>query len=353
MTVENATLISQLNTAWPLAADLISEGDDHLRLIKLCLRTNFPNIAGIVTPSHLELNYVAGVTSALQPQIDAKAPLANPTFTGVVTVPTRAVADNTTAAASTAFVQGEFGSKFPGLSAPITATSAEMNRMVGVTGPVQGQIDAKGAIAGQAWNGSHNFAAASGVTLPAATTVGAVTAAELAHLSGITAPVQGQINAKGAISGQAWSGAHDFTAATTTVSTQAAGDASTKAASTAFVAAAAFSGVLPGQSGNANKVVTTDGVSAYWGWPVLPTQEISVNTTMVPGVHYVVKAAGITLTAPAVLLVGDPLSAEGAVAGDYFVNWSGHTVKDQTPDSPMRIPALRGFSVVYTGVTLA
>lgn len=282
MTVENATLISQLNIAWPLAADLISEGDDHLRLIKLCLRTNFPNIAGIVTPSHLELNYVAGVTA-----------------------------------------------------------------------PVQGQIDSKGAIAGQAWSGAHNFAAASGVTLPAATTVGVVTAAELALLSGITAPVQGQINAKGAISGQAWSGAHDFTAATTTVSTQPASDASTKAASTAFVASVAFSSALPGQTGNANKVVTTDGVSASWGWPVLPTQEISVNTTMVPGVHYVVKAAGITLTAPAVLLVGDPLSAEGAVAGDYFVNWSGHTVKGQTPDSPMRIPALRGFSVVYTGVTLA
>ena len=35
-----------------------------------------------------ELGYVDGVTSALQTQLDAKAPTANPTFTGIVTIPT-------------------------------------------------------------------------------------------------------------------------------------------------------------------------------------------------------------------------------------------------------------------------
>jgi len=37
-----------------------------------------------VTATAAELNYVDGVTSAIQTQIDAKAPLADPTFTGVV-----------------------------------------------------------------------------------------------------------------------------------------------------------------------------------------------------------------------------------------------------------------------------
>jgi len=45
------------------------------------------NILDGVTATTAELNYVDGVTSAIQTQIDAKAPLASPTFTGTVTVP--------------------------------------------------------------------------------------------------------------------------------------------------------------------------------------------------------------------------------------------------------------------------
>lgn len=41
-----------------------------------------------ITSTVAELNYTGGVTSAIQTQIDAKAPLASPTFTGTVNVPT-------------------------------------------------------------------------------------------------------------------------------------------------------------------------------------------------------------------------------------------------------------------------
>jgi len=40
-----------------------------------------------VTATTAELNYVDGVTSAIQTQLDAKAPIASPTFTGTVTIP--------------------------------------------------------------------------------------------------------------------------------------------------------------------------------------------------------------------------------------------------------------------------
>lgn len=40
------------------------------------------------TTSTAELNHVTGVTSAIQTQIDAKAPKANPTFTGTANIPT-------------------------------------------------------------------------------------------------------------------------------------------------------------------------------------------------------------------------------------------------------------------------
>ena len=45
------------------------------------------NILDGVTATTAELNYVDGVTSAIQTQLNAKAPLASPTFTGTVTAP--------------------------------------------------------------------------------------------------------------------------------------------------------------------------------------------------------------------------------------------------------------------------
>ena len=44
-----------------------------------------------VTATAAELNYVDGVTSNVQTQIDAKAPLASPTFTGTATIPTATI----------------------------------------------------------------------------------------------------------------------------------------------------------------------------------------------------------------------------------------------------------------------
>ena len=49
------------------------------------------NILDGATLSTTELNYVDGVTSAIQTQIDTKAPLASPTFTGTVTLPSGTV----------------------------------------------------------------------------------------------------------------------------------------------------------------------------------------------------------------------------------------------------------------------
>ena len=49
MTVESASFISQLVTANPAASDNISEGDDHIRLVKSVLKSQFPNLATIGT----------------------------------------------------------------------------------------------------------------------------------------------------------------------------------------------------------------------------------------------------------------------------------------------------------------
>ena len=57
MTVESASYISQLTPANPGASDNISEGDDHLRLIKTVLQTQFPSLATTaVTQSSAQMN---------------------------------------------------------------------------------------------------------------------------------------------------------------------------------------------------------------------------------------------------------------------------------------------------------
>lgn len=129
MGIESATYISDLNEAWPLGSDLKSTLDNHHRLTKAAIKTTFPNVTGAVTPTHTELNYVDGVTSAIQTQIDAKydksggAITGNTTisgtlgvtgalsgatgaFSGSVTGVTETAGDSSTKYATTAYVQG-------------------------------------------------------------------------------------------------------------------------------------------------------------------------------------------------------------------------------------------------------
>ena len=72
MPLESATFISDLNASNPLATDGVSVGDDHIRLIKNVAKITFPNVSGAVTPTHTVLNYMLGVTSAVQTQLDSK-----------------------------------------------------------------------------------------------------------------------------------------------------------------------------------------------------------------------------------------------------------------------------------------
>jgi hypothetical protein len=58
-----------------------------------------------ITATGAELNFVDGVTSNIQTQLDAKSPIASPTFTGTPAAPTAAASTNTTQLATTAFVQ--------------------------------------------------------------------------------------------------------------------------------------------------------------------------------------------------------------------------------------------------------
>lgn len=263
MTVETALYPPQLNTSLPTAGDMVSEGDDHIRLTKTVVKTTFPNVAGAVTASQVELNYTAGVTSGIQSQINTKGNIAGQAwsgahaFGGTVTVPTLAQGTSTTGAASTGFVQAEWAARLPNYTGPITASTTELNRVVGLNAPVQSQIDSKGAIAGQTWAGTH-----------------------------------------------------DFTGGTIRVPTLPAGTATTGAASTAFVAAQAFSAALPGQTGNDNKFLRTRAGAASWEWPFLTRFAVAgFEQTAVAGLLYCLQNGSATT----VILPASP--ADGDVVG--------------------------------------
>jgi hypothetical protein len=104
--------------------------------------------AGVLTTattSATEIGYVAGVTSAIQTQMDLKAPLANPTFSGTITTPltnSRAVATG--------------GS---GQLAVSTTTAAELDFVHGVTSAIQTQMDLKSPLASPTFTGTVTAAA--------------------------------------------------------------------------------------------------------------------------------------------------------------------------------------------------
>ena len=266
MTIETALYPNQLNAALPPQSDIVREGAGHLRLLKTVVKTTFPNVAGAVNASQTELNYSVGVTSGIQIQINTKGAIAGQTWTGTHV--------------------------FPSTTTVGPLTPAIQANLATVTSDAQAQINSKGAIAGQIWSGAHVF--------PSTTTVGPLTPTIQTSLSTVTSDVQAQINTKAAKSGETYSGAHNFTGGALKAPTMTAGTATTDVATTAFVASAAFSTALPGQTGNAGKVISTDGTNASWVNPVFPEPytDIAVNTTAVPYGRYRLTAS-LDLTLPA------------------------------------------------------
>lgn len=62
--------IADLNPLNPSASDPAMEGDDHIRLIKTALKNTFPNINSVVNATDEQLNFLVGVTSAIQAKLD-------------------------------------------------------------------------------------------------------------------------------------------------------------------------------------------------------------------------------------------------------------------------------------------
>ena len=76
MPIESGTTIANLDKNWPLGSDDVFEGDDHLRLVKSVLKSQFPGAAGQgfnipIDATENEMNYLQGLTGNVQNQINS------------------------------------------------------------------------------------------------------------------------------------------------------------------------------------------------------------------------------------------------------------------------------------------
>ena len=102
-------------------------------------------------PSLTELSYVKDVTSAIQTQINAKAPSASPTITTKMTLDYATASELVSTNASKELVS---------LAVATYPSLTELSYVKGLASAAQTQITARGSHAGQVWTGTHDFGGA-------------------------------------------------------------------------------------------------------------------------------------------------------------------------------------------------
>lgn len=322
MTIETALYPTQLNAALPPQSDIVREGAGHLRLLKTVVKTTFPNLGGAWNATQTEANYIVGVISPIQAQINSKGAIAGQTWTG-------AHVFNGTATLPAATTIG-------------AVTAAELAHLSGVTSPIQTQFAAKASLSGATYTGAHNYSGASSVTLPAATSIGSITSTELGYVDGVTAPIQAQLGSKADITGESYTGTHDFTGASIVVPTLPPGSSGGGAASVAYANSLAFASSLPAQTGNAGKFVKTDGTVANWS--LITFSELTSKPTTVSGygITDAVTTSGNQTVAGNKLFTGDMLQT-GAGALGFGVGAGGTATQPTSKNSSVTLNKQSGI----------
>lgn len=251
MAIETANYVGGLVATNPTATDPKSQGDDHLRLLKAVLLNTFAGFTGMVVVTGTEAQ---GATASDYTLTLSPAPAA-------YTSPMLAVFKSTHANTGAATVQiGALGTK------PLIAVDG--------TALKSGDIESGGLVA--VFYDGTSFYLVSG-------------------------------NDRAGRNGETYNGTHDFTGATPRVPTQAAGDNSTKAASTAYIdgtfaplASPTFTGdpkaPTPAAGDSDTSVATTAFAMnmqspAFVGTPTVPTPALGTNSTQIATTAFVVQQA--------------------------------------------------------------
>jgi len=162
-----------------------------------------PNTTSIGLVDATEIGYINGVTSAIQTQIDAKAPLASPTFTGTVTLPSGTVT-------SAMIFDGTIATADIADSAITSAKIADGTIVVGDL--ADGAVTSAKILDGTIVDADINASAAIDWTKLGISST--VSSTEIGYVDGVTSAIQTQLDAKAALSGATFTGAVSGTSLT-------------------------------------------------------------------------------------------------------------------------------------------
>ena len=111
--------------------------------------SNGGGVLAAATTTSAEIGYLNGVTSAIQTQMDLKAPLASPTFTGTVTSPA-AILSSETASTIASF---DASKNIKSLAVATYPSLTELSYVKGLSSAVQTQMDLKAPLAAPVFTG--------------------------------------------------------------------------------------------------------------------------------------------------------------------------------------------------------
>jgi hypothetical protein len=249
------------------------------------------------TVSATEIGYVDGVTSAIQTQIDAKlatataastyAPIASPTLTGVPLAPTAAANTNTTQIATTAYVQTELTDLIGGapgaldtLNELAAALADDASYSTTITTALAGKLPlAGGTMTGAIAMGTSKITGLGEPTSAQdAATKNYIDTAVIAP-GNLTGPIT-SVGAATSVAAQTGTGSTFVMNTSPTLVTPVLGVATATSingtsipSSKTLVATDSTAYVVPSQTSNAGKYLTTDGTTSSWGVvDALPSQ---------------------------------------------------------------------------------
>ena len=258
---------------------------------------DWTKIAPSSTVSTTELGYLDGVTSAIQTQLDSKlatstaastyAPLASPALTGVPTAPTAAANTNTTQIATTAYVQTEINDLIaaaPGALDTLDELAAALGDDANFSTTVTNSLATKLPLAGGTMTGAIAMGTnkITGLGDPTnaqdAATKNYIDTAVIApsNLTGVITSV-GTLTSTGAQTGTGSTFVMQTSPTLTTpnigVATATSVNGTTIPNSETLVTTTSTTYIVPSQTGNSGKYLTTDGSVSSWATvDALPSQ---------------------------------------------------------------------------------
>jgi hypothetical protein len=322
MIADNTIVNAEINSSAQIAYSKLNLTNTILDAdINASAAIAWTKIAPSSTVSATELGYLDGVTSAIQTQIDSKlnsgtagttyAPLASPALTGVPTAPTAAANTNTTQIATTAYVQTEITDLIaaaPGALDTLNELATALGNDAAFSTTVTNALATKLPLAGGTMTGAIAMGTnkITGVGDPT-NAQDVVTKYYLDNVvlapSNLTGPITSTGSAT-SIASQTGTGTKFVMDTSPTLVTPVLGVATatsingtTIPSSKTLVATDSTQYVVPSQTGNSGKYLTTDGTTSSWG-TVASYSAPTLGSTSIASGATVTTIAGLTLTAP-------------------------------------------------------